>query len=73
MSYKRVIRYYRKHVYGNELLYPADCKEEILMLTGNRTLTWRTIKALESMGVVFHEVFESTIRKEVADGLRSRD
>lgn len=58
----RVIRWFRKSVYGTELKYAVDFAFEIRQLTGDRTLTPSTIATLESMGFDFKEVLESSVR-----------
>jgi CRISPR/Cas system CMR subunit Cmr4 (Cas7 group RAMP superfamily) len=59
------IRFYAKNVYGNVLFYPVDYAKEIFVLTNCRTLTNKTIHALEQMGFKFQEVLQSSIQNEV--------
>ena len=61
----KMIRYFRKNVWGNDLYYPVDCAMEIEALTGKKTLVSRTFEAFERMGVKFIEVLESSIKQEV--------
>jgi len=53
---KTVIRYYRREVYGNDLLYPLDHAYIIEKLTGKKTLNALTMSSLESLGISFQEV-----------------
>lgn len=52
------IDYYRKNVYGNELMYVAseDAKYAIYALTGKNSISPLHINALESLGCTFKEV-----------------
>lgn len=62
----KVIRYYRKNVYGVEKYYPVDFIGPIETLTGMKTLVARNFSALEAFGFQFVEVLESSIKQEVA-------
>lgn len=52
------IQYYRKNVYGNELIYLIDSPqaESILRLIGQKTISERQIGYFESLGLIFEEV-----------------
>jgi hypothetical protein len=58
------IRFYAKEVYGNTNFYPIDYVDELKILTNQKTLTGRTIKALETMGFTFEEVLNPCRRKQ---------
>lgn len=58
----KVIRYYRKDVWGQTLCYPVDYMIEIQTLTGQKTLKASFFKAFEGMGFKFEEVLESSIK-----------
>jgi len=44
-----------RNVYGNDLIYPLNYREELFKLTGTKTLTPRHISALRSMGFDFFQ------------------
>ena len=52
----RELRFYAKEVYGTTMFYPVDYKLELFRLTGQRTLTARTMSALEGLGFQLKEV-----------------
>lgn len=54
----KTIEYYRKNVYGNELLYVKDQKTAVAIqeLTGKVTIDARDMKCLEYLGHSFVEV-----------------
>lgn len=53
-----IIKYYRKQVYGTELIYPADEKQAtaIQYITGQKTLTKAVRHGLAGLGHSFEEV-----------------
>ena len=53
------IKYFRKSVYGNELVYPADPRqaESLNLLTGQKTLTQSSLNALAGLGFTLEETF----------------
>ena len=61
------IKYYRKNVYGNELIYlvevgeTADQVESILRLIGQRTISEGQMARFETLGVKFEETFQPRI------------
>lgn len=54
----KTIEYYRKSVYGNELLYVKDKETAVAIqcLTGKVTIDARDMKCLEFLGLSFVEV-----------------
>ena len=52
------IEFYRKNVYGNELMYIVDIKiqQAVKTLTGQKSLTPNVRGALEELGFTFTEV-----------------
>lgn len=54
----KVIEYYIKNVYGNELRYVKDKEkaQAITILTGSKTLSGNHIGALEMLGFTFKQV-----------------
>jgi len=54
------IQYYRKSVYGNELIYLIDSNESraILELIGQKTIGTGQIRRFETLGVQFEEVLQ---------------
>ena len=53
------IKYYRKNVYGQDLLYIVGAEgDAIKALTGKKTIDRRDIAALESLGHTFELVHE---------------
>jgi hypothetical protein len=52
------IKYYIKHVYGNQNMYIADKTQAqaIQNLTNQKTLTTSTMRALEVLGFTFEQV-----------------
>lgn len=60
----KTIRYYRKNVYGNDLLYPVDYPLEIESLTGKKTVDQKDIRNFEKLGFKFEEVLMSSLKKE---------
>lgn len=57
------IKYYRKNVYGNELIYlveggeTAEQVDAILSLIGQRTISQSQMTRFETLGVSFEETF----------------
>ena len=51
-SNTRVIEYYSKSVYGNELMYITDevIAKQVMILTGRKTITIEQKQALEVLG-----------------------
>lgn len=55
------IKYYRKNVYGNELIYliedgeTAEQVESILRLIGQKTISRSQIARFETLGIAFEE------------------
>lgn len=49
----QIISFYKKHVYGNELLYPVNSEhaQALYLLTGKKTLTTNTIESLKLLGI----------------------
>jgi len=53
------IKYYRKNIYGQDLLYIVGTEgKAIQTLTGKKTIDRRDIAALESLGHIFELVHE---------------
>lgn len=52
------IRYYIKHVYGTPTLYPIDYAQQLMTLTGCKTLREKDMSALKAMGFEFEQVFQ---------------
>lgn len=50
------IKYYKKNVYGNELVYPLDHIDSLKWLTGQKTLSKAHMVALTAMGFNLVEV-----------------
>lgn len=52
------IKFYVKHVYGNETMYvlDADKAAAISTITREKTLTMRAVRGLEVLGFTFVEV-----------------
>lgn len=48
----------RKNVYGNELIYPCNMKEELRQLTGKKTLDMNDLKSLKALGVQIYDCDE---------------
>ena len=63
MEQEKVISYYVKSVYGNDLFYVADAKIRAALerLTGSKTLTWHAMHALKELGYTFKEVLRSSV------------
>lgn len=54
------MQYYRKNVYGNELIYFVDPKfaQHFKNLTGRKTATSRDLAILSEMGMTFTETIQ---------------
>lgn len=52
------IEYFKKSVYGNDMLYIKDAKqaETIRVLTGKKTIDARDIEMLSRLGITFKQV-----------------
>lgn len=53
-----IIKYYRKNVYGNELMYVADPAEALTLelLLSHKTILRTDIALFKSLGIEFEEV-----------------
>lgn len=56
-----IMKYYRKNVYGNELMYLADKnqKDAVEMISGRKSINPADMFALGMIGFTFEEVTES--------------
>lgn len=59
---EKLIRYYRKNVYGNENFYAVDHVDAISTLTSRKTLLKNDMKALEQLGFEFKEVLQAEVK-----------
>lgn len=55
------IRVEIKQVYGKDTIYPLTNQEALQQLTGNKTLTATSVKALKALGFTFEIVQKSTL------------
>lgn len=53
----RIIEYRIKNVYGQELCYPLTFKNELEILTRQKTLSLGMLESLEKMGFELKRVF----------------
>ena len=63
-----VIRFYAREAYGNTLFYPVDHPLALFRLTGQKTMTPRTMSALEIMGFKLVEVLNPARQLEELQG-----
>ena len=59
-----IIQYYIKSIYGVERMYISDptVAESVSLLTGQRTLSWVHIAALERLGFKFEQILSPATR-----------
>lgn len=53
-----------KNVYGKDLVYPQNYKEEIRTLTGQKTLSTRQIEALQTLGIEIRQTYLDTLNSK---------
>ena len=50
-----------KNIYGNDLIYPLDFKNDLQNLTGAKTLSKKHIEALKNLGFTFEIITKNPV------------